>query len=106
MTDLEITRLCAEAMGLEFKVARELWCDDAPLAIWTKDGEYRPLHDDAQAMALVKKFGIGIDQGKPGADLSAAALFSDGQMFTAVNEDLNRAICECVAKLQITKEPL
>ena len=53
MTDLEITRLCAEAMGLG-------WQDDrTDGGITAQEGTYNykydPLHDDAQAMALVKK---------------------------------------------------
>lgn len=102
MTDLEITRLCAEAMALEFKVACELWCgDSAPLTVWTKNGEYQPLHDDAQAMALVKKFRIWI---APMADHWQADFYiSDKWSGGAENRDLNRTICECVAKMRNAK---
>ena len=59
MTDLEITKLCAEAMGLQHHVPRdafdgEFWVmvigysiEDIPFV-----SRYDPLHDDAQSMAL------------------------------------------------------
>ena len=47
MTDLELTKLCAEAMGIEISPVRH---GDGDFSL------YDPLHDDAQAMALVKKF--------------------------------------------------
>ena len=68
MTDLEMTMICAEAMGR--RVTRHpLNIDIKPPAIWTQNhhvdsaeggGFYDPLHDDAQAMALVKRFSLAI----------------------------------------------
>jgi hypothetical protein len=63
---------------------------------------YDPLHDDAQAMALVKKFRIDINsQGIDGT-------WEIRRPITPVfygkgNKDLNRAICECVANMQATR---
>jgi hypothetical protein len=79
MTDLEMTKLCAEAMGVdevEVGSGRSYW----------------PLTEDAQAMALVKKFMLN-------------HLFryrdNSGEFLEAVRyTDLNRAIVECVAKMQ------
>ena len=84
MTDLEITLLCAEAMGY-------------------KPGEHyhwRPLHDDAQAMALVKKFRLNIHAHDE--QWKVEEWGDDGAM--ALHETLNRAICECVAKMQAAKK--
>ena len=92
MTDLEITKLCAEAMGLT---------PTDEISEWT---EYDPLHDDAQAMALVKRFELDLTFTGEGfnkwnvqqSTLEAAGVFS-------YQSDLNRAICECVAKMQKEK---
>jgi len=86
MTDFEITRLCAEAMFTEY-------CPP-PM--------YDPLHDDAQAMALVKKFDISISRGGQATESPwwrATIHLRRG----CSDKDLNRAICECVAKMQEAK---
>ena len=85
MTDLEITKLCAEAMGImdthNIDVAYNGDFQDWPCL---PDGtQYDPLENDDQALALVNKFHMGID-------------YIGG-------EQLNRAICERVAKMQFTK---
>ena len=102
MSEQELTKLCAEAMGHSVygqfgdpEKGEEWWDigDDRPVA-------YDPLHDDAQAMALVKRFKLALywdceERGwcvapeLTGPDLSA--------------KDLNRAIVECVAKMQSAK---
>ena len=94
MTDLEITRLCAEAMGLG-------WQDDrTDGGITAQEGTYNykydPLHDDAQAMALVKKMRLEISTFR-------GEWHVGNDMDWAWNTDLNRAICECVAKMQAAK---
>ena len=98
MTDLEITRLCAEAMGFAF-IAETGTCCYAGNDPRQVREEYRPLHDDAQAMALVKKFKIGI--GREDGD----CMWAVGRIFIeTINKDLNRAICECVAEMQTAKK--
>ena len=104
MTDLEITRLAAEAMGVDFsKGFGTITCKEC--------GEigipYDPLHDDAQAMALVKKFQLDIvaPAGRKytawwahqviGFNFRGEPIVSYG----GNHENLNRAICECVAKM-------
>ena len=89
MNDLEITKLCAEALGI--------WHDpDTDIDFVGKDpiqatlAMYNPLVNDAQAMALVKKFGLHIFY------TQAVAMYDTVQ---SDNADLNRAICECVAKM-------
>jgi len=79
VTDLEMTRLCAEALGV--------------------NPEYRwnPLHDDAQAMALVKKMDLSIDRG--GQQTASPWWCARNGTIRRVNADLNRCIVECVAKM-------
>ena len=92
--DLEITKLCAEAMGIKG------WLTGDDPMVTNDRGEfiepYDPLHDDAQAMALVKKFGLDLIRHKPISQWSS--YFGNGVFSQA--DDLNRAICECVAKMQ------
>ena len=98
MTDLEITKLCAEAMGLDWTEAvQHIWDMSPP----HKEDPYDPLHDDAQAMALVKRFGLNIwfnEHSWPWRVVGGA--HDEGDVW---NTDLNRAICECVAKMQAAK---
>ena len=90
MTDLEITKLCAEAMGGEGFAYDEF------------GPKYDPLHDDAQAMALVKKFELSVefsDEFHTNSDWAVCR----GTTIQAYSRDLNRAICECVAKMQAAR---
>ena len=109
MTDLEITKLCAQAMNLghirtDYESGTFMASDENTLTCPNCSEyalAYDPLHDDAQAMALVKKFRI---------DMTAIAgnrwlvqcygppIFEATEQF-----DLNAAICECVAKMQNAK---
>ena len=96
MTDLELTRLCAEAMFDRLEWEQRLF-------------NYDPLHDDAQAMALVKKFRLLIELnpnilGRQ-VRVSGSEIASDIPPFDKCNYEtaLNRAICECVAKMQAAK---
>lgn len=102
MTDLEITRLCAEAMGLEI-------AEDAdPIHYWQGRNpssfiRYEPLHDDAQAMALLKKFHINSEWKEEDQIWETELWRKSLTGFSAdvgKNAELNRAICECVAKMQ------
>lgn len=108
MTDLEMTKLCAKALGFPWTATehRVIYCPENSYAI-----PYNPLHDDAQAMALVKKFRLSID-----AETWAAAvdsfnyfvhkwnpLVGDWYKEHGQNPNLNRAIVECVANLQAAK---
>ena len=96
MTDLEMTKLCAEAMGCELTME-----NGKPQMVILFRGhltnycDYDPLHDDAQAMALVKKFHIALGWNKPGW-----AAFGQHDQRWIRGYDLNRAIVECVAKMQ------
>lgn len=102
MTDLEITKLCAEAAGWDAMEtvwdSREVPPRIGILARVNGMPEwFDPLNQNGQAMALVKKFRISIrnDDGLWFAcpDYPHAGCESD---------DLNRAIVECVAQMQMT----
>jgi len=98
--DLEMTRLCAEAMGVP--LTREM-LHLASGARWT-ERIYDPLRDDAQAMALVKRFEIDLS-----ARRNCASVFvgPPGQMKRFNSEEdcdtINRAIVQCVAKMRADK---
>lgn len=93
MTNLEITRACAEAMGLE-----RLAVNGAEVVIGMTPNRYvyRPLHDDAQAMALVKRFRLEVYCEPEHDDLW---LCNERNGEASMHADLNRAICLCVAKM-------
>ena len=111
MTDLEMTKLCAEAMGYAAcrahiedydKIAGYRFEVSNPLTGWAL---YDPLNDDAQAMALVKKFRLTIYGMNRTED--EWAIFNQYRdscwAHTTFGSDLNRAIVECVAKMQQAK---
>ena len=66
-----------------------------PFQIWN------PLHDDAQAMALVKWFGMEMSRAQTGEWFVRHFLCGSEAI---INTDLNRAIVECVAKMQSAKK--
>lgn len=107
MTDLEITRLCAEAMDvLEIGEAKNGTC------IWahsdTLSGEYiyDPLTNDKQAMELVKRFDLCIQPPQfvkpPRWHVWRHPKPNHTGIADALN--LNRAICECVAKMWLAEK--
>lgn len=115
MTDLEMTKLCAEAMAFEFMSAEGTglivisdeppeWAK--PIAVGGKTAiPYDPLHDDAQAMALVKRFALHPETPMNNDGLWTVEAYQwRGTTLHVVscseNADLNRAIVECVAKMQ------
>ena len=101
MTYLEITKLCAEAMGFGNLAMTPFTDSQGRQRLVLENGKtYWPLHDDAQAMALVKKFGIEIHCRTDRNGWYVGIIESDGMV---PHVDLNRAICECVAKMQKAK---
>src|SRR5690242_4069154 len=102
VTDLEMTRLCAEAMfhNAPIHIMRDEGQDSVVVSTLDWGGLYDPLNDDAQAMALVKRFKPYI--GHVGDKLTA---FIHAREPIRPHESLNRAIVECVAKMQAAKVP-
>lgn len=96
MTDLEMTRLCAEAMGLKAWMCHRLGgVFNADAEGW--EGDYDPLDNYAQAMALVKKLGLKII--KPRYWVVSDQAYEVSKVHSK-SFDLNRAIVECVAKMR------
>lgn len=119
MTNLEITKLCAEAMDLDVVVHHADGYEDAIVtrssavyAFRSDTDEYDPLHDDAQAMALVKRFYLMVTPiFHRGLGREWVVTFQgrrdDGSSFDASAQDptFNRAIVECVAAMQKRAKP-
>lgn len=114
LTDLEITRLCAKAMGwhvgglaskhVAFKVNN---C--AIIAGNDRGGEsvYDPLHDDAQCFALVKRFRLNIEAIEVDywsvINEEDATKHGHDVMKIGSDKSLNRAVCICVAQMELAK---
>jgi hypothetical protein len=98
LTDEEMTKLCAEAMGLSTWLdARGILCLHDSMC-----SEYEPLYDDWQAMALMKRFMISIDWYVDG-EATVVLPTTDTTPSIHVDGPLNRAVVECVAKMQASK---
>ena len=96
MTDLEMTKLCAEAMGYTLL---EINGNLVPVE---HDG-WDPFTNDAQAMALVRKMLLSIDVESARPVWRVCAVYGRNIPFCMFNADLNRAIVECVANMQQAK---
>lgn len=104
MTDLDLVRTCADAMGLRFLVKDGLTGRQFLVKkIGKSSYDYNPLTDDEDAMALVKKFKLNIAQLSTG-DCQVFAQTVYGPYAVGSSKDLNRAICECVYEIQQAKE--
>jgi len=102
VTDLEMIKKCAEKMGYSI-VAEPNAENEFKHTVLVNELRvgYCPLHDDAQAMALVKKLRLSIDTYEVGQwrVYTEELATLHGTMFCADGDDLNRAIVECVSKL-------
>lgn len=94
MTDLEMVKKCAELMGLG--APRYRFVESGSHLLDEASGflTYDPLHKDAQAMELLKKFRLTIDDANDGGWFVVGIGGAQAE-----NADLNRAIVECVSKL-------
>jgi len=105
LTDLEITRLCAKAMGL---LDEGVAPTGNGRTIWVRpDGNaqhymYNPLGDDAQCFALVKRFEMRLQEPEGAHDPRWRVTMWNPRIVSQ-DKDLNRAICECVAKMEQAK---
>ena len=102
MTDLEMTKLCAEAMGMILSGKQRhqgIYCRKGSYVV-----KFDPLHDDAQAMALVKKFDLHVGKTLRTPTMPRGSWFvSRTDKYEVTNADLNRAIVEVCAKMQAAK---
>ena len=101
MDDLEMVRRCAQVMQVELCERHSHdWPHyfDAARGEWGEDVRYDPLTDDAQAMALVKRFRLEIAWNPAGWAVNTWTDLEIPDAY-AVSDDLNRAICECVARM-------
>lgn len=101
MTDLEMTKRCAIAMGWkpagtrkDFDTVKCIPVEQFPGACHY---QYAPLKGNSDAMALVEKLRLTITWHFNGLSTQAICYDHRGENRTA-NRDLNRAIVECVAK--------
>ena len=113
MTDIELTRLCAEAMGLTVIDNSTLRLADGEDKLvhvdrWKGTGlpfVYDPLHDKAQAFELVERLHLQIGKTlRTDGDPHGKWFVSRTDKVDGVNSDLSRAIVECVAKMQKAKK--
>lgn len=97
MDDLEITKLCAEALGFEFRGERGNF-------YYARDGIYEfafcPLRDGTDAFTLVKCLKLCLEPPMTIGNLWMCWKPSKPEQARVENEDLNRAICAFVAKMQ------
>ena len=105
LTDLEITRLCAQAMGIAAVHYQDSDNDCLILPNFrdTVEGfKYDPLQDDAQCMALVKRLEMRIQEPecKGSKDRRWRVTVWEPHKQVTQDNDLNRAICLCVARMQ------
>jgi len=104
-------KLCAQAMGIEVfesKTASSNQPIPSHHCWWAKDQTgrqfeiYDPLHDDAQAFALIKRFNLSISKlGESPYCVWPNGLFQEG---SGSSPDLNAAIVECVAYQEHTRQ--
>jgi len=105
VTDLEITKLCAEAMG--YKCEPHPNRKPYPHLMWVSNGQnWNPLKDKAQAFELVEKLKLQIDWASDGKKASAQYYWDYPLIESDDSPDLLRAVCECAAKVQKAKGEL
>lgn len=123
MSDLEMTKLCARAMGLSnIHTGHTEWEEGVgpttPETVFAGGEEYWPLSYDPQCMAMIRQFDMTIER-----DDSARRIGDNRECFGVTifvardkrkgydtyivrkSPTLNRAIVECVAKMQAAKAP-
>lgn len=106
MTDLLVTCLCAEAMGWKVRQDnsgrwRAYELDNKTVVYGIGDNwiasVWNPLQNDAQAMSLIKRLGLHIIREGAWRTWHVCESPEGAQ---ARHAELNRAVCECAAKIQ------
>ena len=107
LSDLEMTKLCAEAMGYENRSDTHAR-GPSNSSILAFDGGhfvYDPCHNRAQAIELVEKLRLNLNATTvPGGNWIVTTSGSLSARFEQVSRDLLRAICLCVARMQQAKK--
>jgi len=100
MTDLEMTKLCAEAMEYEILPYQAGYIFIKRLR--RGEQEYKPLHDNAQCFALALWLSMRGTLSFSMRSIIFTVEKTRGTMYwtTPDNEAKRRAIVECVAKIQ------
>lgn len=107
MTDLEMLKLCAEAVGetvVEYQTtAGPILIVPDVMTFEPLPYTYDPFRDAQQLLDLVKKFRLDVIPRSDGGwtAMKSGPISSCPTM--AVSQDFNRAIVECAAKLQKQK---
>ena len=115
MTDLEIMKLCAEALSKKTKMLPSMHGNFDVLCIEVEGKKdtwysYNPLYDDAQAMALDS---VLIDETHSISfhqawfcrhEYPSGLLTFEFHADMTQPENRRRARCECVAKMQLSKQ--
>ena len=104
LTDLEIKKLCAQAVGVKIEhTQRERTYFiyhplDEPIPLFH---EYDPLSNDEQMVWLVKRFHLQIGKTLRTPENPHGRWFvSRTDKFEVADDDLNRAVCLCCARMQ------
>jgi hypothetical protein len=101
MNDLEITLWCARSVDAESPVGwkRAFQPTVTPLPYW-------PLTNDEQCFDLIKRFRLNIGQLSGGCKVFTQ-FGPDNEVvkvYEADDDDLNRAVCKCVAEMRMGME--
>ena len=116
LTDLEITRMCAEAMG--FTPYRANWgviqvCSESGIYIVSDRKErryieYDPLHDDAQCMALedwlIERGYLSFRRYEMRFNPFTREVTQEQVIAFSNKQERRRAVCLCVAHMQQEKD--
>ena len=99
MTDLEIHKRCAEAIGLKCYIDAD---GDVCLEQEDINGDnlqYRPLYDNAQCLELIDRFGLRMSARNCLWTVIAGLTDNKTVKSSGKSTNLNRAVCECVANI-------
>lgn len=102
MSDLVLTKLCAEAMGITHSWGSRdcVWLG---VGAWDLESStrYQPLHDDVQAMQLMKRLRLACSHHAQPPDEVWEVVSPTGHRAASI--DLNHALVEAAAKSQAAK---
>lgn len=104
LTDLEATRLCAQAMRIAVNLRP---IRGTIMRYWFMDGnverEYDPLHDRAQWAELVERLELSITYNPQGSPYWTVNSWGGNSKWSEAM-DLPSAIVHCAASIQLSRE--